>query len=60
MLLHRGEITFETSLLCNKDTPADKFAATLGLPEMVTDQTQIEKETCLHLVNLSCRHSPCR
>lgn len=60
MLLHRGEVTFGTSLLCNKDTSANKFAATFGLPEMVTDQTQIEKETCLHLANLSCRHSSCR
>lgn len=41
------------SLLCNEDATAEKLAATFGLPQMITDQTKIEEETCLHLTNLS-------
>ena len=40
-------------LLCDKDATSDKLAATLGLAQMITHQTEIEEEACFHLANLS-------
>lgn len=48
------------SLLSNDYTSLDELAAAFGLPEMIADQTEIEKETCLHLADLSLGNSPCK
>lgn len=42
-----------TFLLCNKDAPSNKLAATLRLAQVITNQTEIEEEASFHLANLS-------
>lgn len=41
-----------TSVLCNEDASSEKLAAMSGLPQMIIDQTKIEKEASLHLTDL--------
>lgn len=58
-IVHGDEKTFEAPLLCDEDATAEEIAAALGLAEVIADQTQIEKETRLHLADLPRRHGPC-
>lgn len=37
----------------------EEIAAALGLAEVIADQTQVEKETRLHLADLPRRHGAC-
>lgn len=57
-MLRRGA-KFRMFLLGNKYTSPDELAAAFVLAQMITDQTQIEEETRLHLTDLSLWHSPC-
>lgn len=57
-MLRRGA-KFRMFLLGNKYTSPDELAAAFVLAQMITDQTQVEEETRLHLIDLSLWHSPC-
>lgn len=55
---HWDKVQFRIFILSNEDASSDKLAAAFGLPEMITDQTEIEEQTSLHLTNLTPWHCP--